>query len=63
MKDKPITGDEIRALREYYSLTQGQVAQMLHKTINAVAHWENGRRTMDTALMELLLIKAKRRMK
>jgi DNA-binding transcriptional regulator YiaG len=38
-----ITPNEVRGIRQRLKLTQAELAERLHLTRDAVAHWENGR--------------------
>jgi putative zinc finger/helix-turn-helix YgiT family protein len=49
-----LSADEIRALRERFGLTQGELAGLLHLGANTVSRWESGR-NVQTEAMEMLL--------
>lgn len=49
-----LSADEIRALRERFVLTQGELARLLHLGANTISRWESGR-NVQTESMELLL--------
>lgn len=49
-----LTAEEIRALRQKHSLTQAQLAALLHLGLNTVSRWEAGRNVQNGA-MDLLL--------
>ena len=49
-----LSGDEIRALRKHFGLTQGELARLLHLGANTVSRWESGRNA-QTEAMEMLL--------
>ena len=49
-----LSADEIRAIRERYSLTQAELARLLRLGGNTVSRWEAGR-NVQTAAMDVLL--------
>jgi putative zinc finger/helix-turn-helix YgiT family protein len=49
-----LSADEIRALRERFGLTQGELARLLHLGANTISRWESGR-NVQTEAMEMLL--------
>jgi len=49
-----LSSDEIRALREGFGLTQGELARLLHLGANTISRWESGR-NVQTEAMEMLL--------
>jgi putative zinc finger/helix-turn-helix YgiT family protein len=49
-----LSADEIRALRERFGLTQGELARLLHLGANTISRWESGRNA-QTEAMEMLL--------
>ncbi len=49
-----VSADEIRALREHFSLTQAELARLLRLGANTVSRWESGR-NVQTAAMDVLL--------
>lgn len=49
-----LSADEIRAIRERYSLTQAGLARLLRLGGNTVSRWESGR-NVQTAAMDMLL--------
>jgi putative zinc finger/helix-turn-helix YgiT family protein len=49
-----LSAEEIRALRERFGLTQGELARLLHLGANTISRWESGR-NVQTAAMEILL--------
>ena len=49
-----LSADEIRALRQRFDLTQGELARLLHLGANTISRWESGR-NVQTEAMELLL--------
>ena len=49
-----LTADAIRAIRERYGLTQGELARLLHLGGNTISRWESGR-NVQTAAMDVLL--------
>lgn len=49
-----LSADEIRAIRERYSLTQADLARLLRFGGNTVSRWESGR-NVQTAAMDMLL--------
>ena len=49
-----LAADEIRALRERFGLTQGELARLLHLGANTISRWESGR-NVQTGAMEILL--------
>jgi putative zinc finger/helix-turn-helix YgiT family protein len=49
-----LSADEIRAIRERYSLTQADLAHLLRLGANTVSRWESGR-NVQTAAMDMLL--------
>lgn len=49
-----LSGAEIRAIRERFALTQGDLAKLLHLGQNTVSRWESGR-NVQTAAMDVLL--------
>jgi putative zinc finger/helix-turn-helix YgiT family protein len=48
------SADEIRALRDRFGLTQGELARLLHLGANTISRWESGR-NVQTEAMEMLL--------
>ncbi len=57
---KPLTGDEIRAIREKEQLTQAAFAIHLNISKNQVSDWERGiKKPSGTALKLLTLVKNK----
>lgn len=49
-----LSADEIRAIRERFELTQGEIARLLHLGANTVSRWESGR-NVQSAAMDMLL--------
>jgi putative zinc finger/helix-turn-helix YgiT family protein len=49
-----LSADEIRAIRERFSLKQADLAQLLHLGGNTISRWESGR-NVQTASMDILL--------
>jgi len=49
-----LSADEIRAVRERFGLTQGELARLLHLGANTVSRWESGR-NVQTAAMDVLV--------
>lgn len=49
-----LSADEIRAIRERFSLTQAGLARLLRLGANTVSRWESGR-NVQTAAMDMLL--------
>ena len=49
-----LSADEIRAIRERYSLTQAELARLLRLGGNTLSRWEAGR-NVQTAAMDVLL--------
>jgi putative zinc finger/helix-turn-helix YgiT family protein len=49
-----LSADEIRAIRERFSLTQADLAQLLRLGANTVSRWEAGR-NVQSAAMDILL--------
>lgn len=49
-----LSAGDIRALRERFELTQGELAKLLHLGQNTVSRWESGR-NVQTAAMDVLL--------
>ena len=49
-----LSASEIKAIRERYSLTQGEFARLLHLGANTISRWEAGR-NVQTEAMEMLL--------
>jgi putative zinc finger/helix-turn-helix YgiT family protein len=49
-----LSAHEIRALRERFGLTQGELARLLHLGANTISRWESGR-NVQTEAMEMLL--------
>jgi HTH-type transcriptional regulator / antitoxin MqsA len=49
-----LSGDEIRAVRARYALTQAELARLLRLGANTVSRWEAGR-NVQTAAMDMLL--------
>jgi len=49
-----LSADEIRALRDRFGLTQGDLARLLHLGANTISRWESGR-NVQTEAMEMLL--------
>jgi len=49
-----LSADEIRAIRERFKLTQGELALLLRLGANTVSRWESGR-NVQTAAMDILL--------
>jgi putative zinc finger/helix-turn-helix YgiT family protein len=49
-----LSADEIRALRQRFGLTRGELARLLHLGANTISRWESGR-NVQTEAMELLL--------
>ena len=52
--DAAKTGALIAQARKEKDLTQGQLAQLLHVSVQAVSKWERGRNFPDLALLEPL---------
>jgi putative zinc finger/helix-turn-helix YgiT family protein len=49
-----LSADEIRAIRERFSLNQSDLARLLRLGANTVSRWESGR-NVQTAAMDILL--------
>jgi putative zinc finger/helix-turn-helix YgiT family protein len=49
-----LSADDIRALRERFSLTQADLARLLRLGANTVSRWESGR-NVQTGAMDILL--------
>jgi putative zinc finger/helix-turn-helix YgiT family protein len=49
-----LSADEIRAIREHFSLTQAELARLLRLGANTVSRWEPGR-NVQTRAMDMLL--------
>ena len=49
-----LSADQIRAIRERFSLTQKGLARLLHLGGNTISRWESGR-NVQTAAMDMLL--------
>lgn len=49
-----LSADEIRAMRDRFGLTQGELARLLHLGANTISRWESGR-NVQTEAMEMLL--------
>ena len=49
-----LSADDIRAIRERFRLTQGQLARLLRLGANTISRWEAGR-NVQTASMDMLL--------
>jgi putative zinc finger/helix-turn-helix YgiT family protein len=49
-----LSADEIRAIRERYALTQGQMAALLRLGANTLSRWESGR-NVQTAALDVLM--------
>jgi putative zinc finger/helix-turn-helix YgiT family protein len=49
-----LSADEIRAIRERFAMTQGELARLLRLGANTVSRWEAGRNA-QTAAMDVLL--------
>jgi len=49
-----LSADEIRAIRERFGLTQGDLARLLRLGANTVSRWESGR-NVQTGAMDVLL--------
>jgi len=49
-----LSGEEIRAIRERFGLTQGALAELLRLGGNTISRWEAGR-NVQTASMDVLL--------
>ncbi len=49
-----LSGQEIRAIRESYGLTQRDLARLLRLGGNTISRWESGR-TVQTAALDILL--------
>jgi putative zinc finger/helix-turn-helix YgiT family protein len=49
-----LSADEIRGIRDRFSLTQADLAQLLRLGANTVSRWESGR-NVQTAAMDMLL--------
>lgn len=49
-----LSADGIRAIREHFGLTQGELAHLLHLGANTISRWESGR-NVQTESMEILL--------
>jgi putative zinc finger/helix-turn-helix YgiT family protein len=49
-----LSGDEIHAVRERFSLTQAALSRLLRLGANTVSRWESGR-NVQTAAMDMLL--------
>jgi DNA-binding transcriptional regulator YiaG len=46
-KPAPLTGDDVKRLREEQGLTQGELAEFLGVTQSFISHVEKGRRQLD----------------
>jgi putative zinc finger/helix-turn-helix YgiT family protein len=53
-KHNLLSADEIRAIREHFSLTQAELARLLRLGANTVSRWESGR-NVQTGAMDMLL--------
>jgi putative zinc finger/helix-turn-helix YgiT family protein len=53
-KHRLLSGREIRAIRERFGLTQGELARLLHLGANTLSRWESGRNVQSES-MEVLL--------
>jgi len=49
-----LSADDIRAVREQFSLTQSELARLLRLGANTVSRWESGR-NVQTAAMDVLI--------
>jgi len=49
-----LSAADIRAIRDRFTLTQGELARLLHLGQNTVSRWESGR-NVQTAAMDVLL--------
>ncbi len=49
-----LSADEIRAIREHFTLTQAGLAHLLRLGANTVSRWESGR-NVQTAAMDMFL--------
>jgi HTH-type transcriptional regulator/antitoxin MqsA len=49
-----LSAADIRALRDRFGLTQGELARLLHLGLNTVSRWESGRNA-QTGAMDMLL--------
>jgi putative zinc finger/helix-turn-helix YgiT family protein len=49
-----LSADDIRAIRERFRLSQGELADLLHLGANTISRWESGR-NVQTAAMDVLL--------
>ena len=49
--------DEVKALRNFFGLTQSEAAALVHVQLRAWQWWESGQRKMPVGLWELFLIK------
>jgi HTH-type transcriptional regulator/antitoxin MqsA len=49
-----LSGDQIRAIRERYSLTQLELARLLRLGPNTISRWESGR-NVQTAALDVLV--------
>jgi putative zinc finger/helix-turn-helix YgiT family protein len=49
-----LSADQIRAIRERFTLTQADLARLLRLGANTVSRWESGR-NVQTAAMDMLL--------
>jgi putative zinc finger/helix-turn-helix YgiT family protein len=49
-----LSAHDIRAIRQHFALTQGDLARLLHLGANTVSRWEAGR-NVQTAAMDVLL--------
>jgi putative zinc finger/helix-turn-helix YgiT family protein len=49
-----LSADEIRAIREQFTLTQSDLARLLRLGANTISRWESGR-NVQTAAMDILL--------
>lgn len=57
---KPLSGEEIRAIREHEALSQATFAHYLNISPNQVSEWERGKRKPSGAALKLLtLVKTK----
>ncbi len=53
-KHELLSADDLRAIRERFSLTQADLAHLLRLGANTVSRWESGR-NVQTAAMDMLL--------
>lgn len=49
-----LSADQIRAIRERFSLTQADLTRLLHLGANTISRWESGR-NVQTEAMDILL--------